>query len=378
MHETDVLSTIEQTYAAALDPTKWGTALTSIADLLGGFDATLEIHTTEHQIPLCFLSGERIPVDGVTDYLAYYSNICPRLIRYESLHKADYVGFDYDFMTEAELDKDEFYTDFLAKEDLRYYLSATLSKQGKLYSDLYVHRTRSQGHVGEEEITLMRQLMPHVASAFDIYQRLEYKSDHLYALETALDMVDYGALLLDKSGTILYANHTAEDILIAGDGLSAVDKKLLISDDLARNTYEQLLEGILGENLDAQWRWGGDVYVSRISFGCRYHISVRRLPNGPQGLGWHDGGAALVFITDPLSQIQLSKDVLLTAFGLTEAETGVALAFVDLGSVSKVAEYRQVSLLTVRTQLKHIMHKLDVHSLADLMRILLSFRLPLK
>lgn len=54
------------------------------------------------------------------------------------------------------------------------------------------------------------------------------------------------------------------------------------------------------------------------------------------------------------------------AYGLTPAEISVLEALVDTGSVSKVADARQRSIRTVRTQLTHIFSKLEISSQMEL------------
>ncbi len=379
MRERDVLKTIELLYAAAVDTTKWGEALSSISDLLCGFDATLEVHTTQHAIPLYFLNGNRIPADGSSDYLSHYCNVCSRLNEYERYNKAGHVGFDHDFITEAEIDHDEFYTDFLARhDDLRYYISATLADDDQSYVGLFVHRTRAQGHVGEKEISLMRRIMPHAASAFDIHLRLERDDQQRAGLEAALDGLDFGALLLDKAGRIVFANATAFDIFMKNDGLSTSDNnRLIIGNGEARRAFDAMLQRLLGGVFETSWAWGGDVCAPRSSNNYSYNISVRRLPASREDAYNSQHGAVLVFIADPLRPAKLAKDVLRRSFGLTKAEIDVVCAFAELASASDVAALRQVSVATVRSQLKHAMHKLDVRNQTDLVRFLLSMRAPL-
>ena len=374
MRETDVFETIEAAYSAATNPAEWDVALTMISDLLGGFDATLEVHTTDHQIPLSFLTGNRIPPDGAADYIAHYSKVCPRLDvqRYRNMINPGYVGFDYDLMTEMEINGNEFYSDFLMPHGLRYFISATLDRQGETYTGLFVHRTPTQGHVGDDEVSTMRQIMPHVTSAFDIHRRLELQQGQQLEIEAALECLESGALLLDQAGNVLFANGTAHRILNAADGLSVTDGTLGINDVMANHTFGKILKSMFSKSFESQWEWGGDLYIPDQFARWVYRVSVRRLPKTTTHLINQNDGVAIVFITNLQSNGPITKDALIAYFGLTGAEADVALEFAKTGALAKVARNRAVSINTVRSQLYAVMDKLNVHDQANLMRFLLS------
>lgn len=76
---------------------------------------------------------------------------------------------------------------------------------------------------------------------------------------------------------------------------------------------------------------------------------------------------ALVILIDPRLNPKVS-DILAEAYELTEAECEVLLAFLSGAKLSQIAEMRNRSLATVRTQMNTIMTKAGVSSQADLMR----------
>lgn len=374
MREIDVLDTIEQVYSASVNPAEWSVALTAIGDLLGSFDATLEVHTTKHQIPLSFMSGRRIPSDGVADYVEYYSKVCPRLDmrRCKRVNVPGHVGFDYEVMTEAELDADEFYADFLAPHDLRYFISAIMARKGDFFTGLFVHRTPTQGHVDDGDVSLMRQILPHVTAAHDVYRRLGTQKNQHVEIETVLELLEIGTLLLDRSGRVRFANDAACRMLNAADGLSIVDNRLEISDVLAASSFCRILQTMFNGSGEARWEWGGDLQVSRFSECRGYRVSVRRLPKCAKGLIIPCDGAALVFVSEPQEKKQINRDDLISKSGLTEAEADVALAFAKSEDLFEIAQNRAVAISTVRSQLYTLMDKLGLHSQVDLMRFLVS------
>lgn len=376
MREAVILDVVQQFYAAALDGSKWSRTLTAIGDLLGGFDATLEIHSTRHPVPLFFQAGTRIPADGVVDYMAHYCTVCPRLSYSSRPHANGFIGYDYDVMPESELDRNEFYSDFLGPGDLRYFISANLGRRQDTYSALYVHRTPKQGHVGDGEIALMRRIMPHVASAMDVHLRLAGNDALESAFEATLDLAEFGAMLLTATGVITFANEPAQHIMARSDGLATDEGRLRVDDGPAQRTLYELLQSLFRGSLQSAWSWGGDVYVPRRGGQRGYVLSIRRLPDHT---GTMPGNAsAVVFIRDPSMNHAVAEHLLQSAFGLTTAESDIVCGLTNGCNVLQLAEARQVRVTTVRSQLKRAMHKLNVHSQAELVQLLVSLRVPPK
>jgi DNA-binding CsgD family transcriptional regulator len=84
-----------------------------------------------------------------------------------------------------------------------------------------------------------------------------------------------------------------------------------------------------------------------------------------------------VFIRDPLERGSAASPMLREVFGLTEAETSVALALQSGVPLEAYARTNNVSLNTVYTHLRRVREKTGCHSVADLIRKLDGFRIPL-
>lgn len=83
---------------------------------------------------------------------------------------------------------------------------------------------------------------------------------------------------------------------------------------------------------------------------------------------FEDGLArALVFVIDPVWRDEVEA-VVSRAYGLTEAELEVLMAFLDGHPLRSIAEQRGRSHTTVRTQFQAIMNKAGARSQAELMR----------
>jgi DNA-binding CsgD family transcriptional regulator len=108
-----------------------------------------------------------------------------------------------------------------------------------------------------------------------------------------------------------------------------------------------------------------------------YLVSVRPLARPSRESQSAARAAAILFIRDPLKRGSAAGQMLREIFGLTEAETGVALALQSGIPLEQYARTNKVSLNTVYTHLRRVREKTGCHSVADLVRKLDEFRIPL-
>lgn len=368
--EKRLVSVIQTLYAASLDAAAWPAALTELADAMGGFDTTLEVHTGPGTIPLFFSCGTRLPNDGVDAYLSHYSKVCPRIAMIDA-QRTGSVGVDYEFITEAEMDRDEFYADFLAPDDLRYFMSACLANRpGSAVSFAAIHRSPQQGHASKHEVSRLKKLIPHLQQALDTHLRLNRQTQREGALLDGFEQLDDGVILLDECGHAIHANGQAEKILRAGDGLALSRNNLVIADNAARRRFQAIISGLLDGTMAADLRAGGDILATRPSGRPPYLLRVRRLPRrtvyGAAGLV----PTAIVFLSDPARNTAIAVTRIAAVFGLTRSEAKLAAALYAGHSVREHATAHGIRISTARFHLYQAMAKMGVRRQVDMIRLL--------
>jgi DNA-binding CsgD family transcriptional regulator len=80
----------------------------------------------------------------------------------------------------------------------------------------------------------------------------------------------------------------------------------------------------------------------------------------------------VVFVTDPERRPQLPADILAKLYGLTPAETRLALLLAGGKRLEEAAEELGISTTTARWTLKNLFRKTETDRQADLVRLLLS------
>src|SRR5882757_6833836 len=95
----------------------------------------------------------------------------------------------------------------------------------------------AHGGLGEPEQTQLHQyLAPHIARAMQFNVRLARLELRSEAFAEILNRLEQAVLLVDAAGGVVFANHAAERLLAAGDGLRVIEGVLAadLESDTAR------------------------------------------------------------------------------------------------------------------------------------------------
>jgi len=366
-----MLDLVEKIYSAALDGAHWPDALAALAELTGGIDATLEIHDKPGRGPAFFVSGDRLPHDGVDDYLRHYASVCPRIPHVASLACGS-TSCDYDFISEREMDRSEFYTDFLAPYDLRYFAVGSLFKRAGRLALVAVHRTPRQGHVETADLAVLKRSLPHLGRALDLHLRLRDHDRRETSLRALLDRLPQAVAVLDGRGRLLHANPTARSLLAKEDGVALCKGRIALADTRAARTLAAILGDLLKQDFRAELTAKGGRFAARRPSGkAAYMVTVHALA-GATRVFEDDAGCAALFLADPDPDTVAAPDAAILAdmFSLTPRETELAIALHRGHRLRDFATRRGVKLTTVRTHLRSLMAKTGTNRQSDLVRIL--------
>lgn len=371
--ESEFLKVVEKIQAAALDEALWGPALDSIADLVGGAVATSELIDIERGRPVYAEFTERLSSDLETQYIEHYSGINPRVA--DGIGQpAGAVRYDHAFMGETEMDRDEFYADFVRPLDLKYFVSGHILRSRRHAGLFAVQRSTSQGHVGDEEICLVRRLIPHMRHALDVRIRLANSRRWDSGVLNGLTALGEAAFLVDAKGRILYRNPAAADLCSDADGVLSDGRFLRFADRAADARLANALAGLRPSEGDRTEMQSRTFAAGRNDRARPYAVAVRALPETDAFAEALLGAAAIVFVRDPEQHVLLDTNLLTESYGLTAAEAELAALFDAGATLADCADRRGVSINTVRSQLYTLMDKLGVNRQTDLVRLLRHYR----
>jgi DNA-binding CsgD family transcriptional regulator len=179
-----------------------------------------------------------------------------------------------------------------------------------------------------------------------------------------------GVLIVDATGKVLAQNTGARLTLDDRDGLSLQQGRVVAAKPAESAELHDLIHEVCRRAERTSEVTGRALRVSRPSGRPAFHLFVAPLRPW-SGVGASESPTAVLLITDSGRPIQTWREVL-RAYGLTEAETQVALLSLQGVRIDQIAKRRGTSRHTARAHMKRVLAKLGAECQADLVRILLT------
>lgn len=352
---------IDDIYEAGAHPERWPNALSSLANVTGGIDATMGGQTAAH-VPL--LVTARTDPAYVRLYADRYHTRNAMQLAVQAVPVGTAVA-DSTLIDIESFQASAFYNEWCRPQHYLHGMALNLATNQGWRATLMVSGPQ---HYGPEKVKLLGMMAPHLIRAFQLNQLLQETQTMGMGAFAALEYLDRGALLVGMGGKIRTANGLADAILSAGDGLT------LRNGQLSCGTPEEtaMLNRLIGQTIRGMVPGDeGTMQVSR-SAG-RSPLSVQCLPFPASN--WWPGFSqqwAMIFVTDPDARMLQATERLRQRYGLTPAEAQLAWEIVRSGGRKSAALSRGISVATARSQLTSIFDKTGVRRQSELVRLLLD------
>ena len=222
---------------------------------------------------------------------------------------------------------------------------------------------------GSDQIRLIGSLLPHIRQFVRVRQALAKAEAVGASLAGLLDNTRVGVIHLDRRGRIMAANARAHDILRQGDGLSSrggyLGARLPADNARLLKLLARALPPVGSEPVS------GSMAVWRSPVLPRFTLHV-----SPVGVRQMDFGArrvaVLVLVVDPANQPRIDPALVAAALGLTSAESQVAAALAQGGTVRDIMAATRRKESTVRSLIRQIYSKQGISRQSDLVRRVLA------
>jgi DNA-binding CsgD family transcriptional regulator len=188
-------------------------------------------------------------------------------------------------------------------------------------------------------------------------------------LQSRLDALALGVILLSPRGRVVTMNRAAQRLLAEDDGLQAGPDGLLAERTSESTRLKQLVATATATSADAELGPTGVLTVSR-----RKDSPLQLLVSPVRGFDLDESHPvrAIVFAGDPAQGGSPTNDTLRILFGLTPAECRLAMLLADGHSPTAIAEMIGVTRNTLKSQLSSIYGKTGTSRQAQLVRLLLQ------
>lgn len=372
-----LLRLIERVYTAPGSVAGWHGFLLDLCTSFHGAGANFISHDfTSHQGSVSVTAG--FAPEDVRTYEAHWAALDPwaRSPGVRGMSSGS-VAVGDQFVTHAEMKRTAFYNEFGRHYDVVRCITGTIEIEARRVSVLSVNRSEGRPPFGQEDTALLHELMPHLRRSLEIHRRLADSQALADGSTTALSLLAHGIVLLDTAGRVMFANRTAEEVLRARDGLTLHRKELFGPRTTETAALRTLIAAAIATSGGAGTGAGGLVLIGRGSGRAPLRVLVTPVARCHVLMG-SAGAAACVFITDPERSPVPTAVHLRQAFGLSPAETRVAVALLDGDSVDRLADRLCISRNTARTHLRRLFAKTATTRQADLIRVLLGAHAPLR
>ena len=276
-----------------------------------------------------------------------------------------------EIIDDESLRQHEFYRLCLKDADIFHILGVDIRNSSGMRANLRITRSHSQPPFGAAEKAFCAELVPHIARALRIHDRISEVESERSIYANVMTQLAVATILLDEQRKVVRTNPLAEHLLARGASVRLVDGKLQL-DQAAEN---QRLRELIGEIVEAQ-RHGKTtmaraMLIDDATNRAQLSLVVRAVPPADRPEGLHEPVAA-VFISAPDYESEASAQLLSDLFQLTRTETRLAILFASGHSVESVSDELCISRHTTRAHLRSIFSKTGVSRQTQLVRLVLK------
>jgi DNA-binding CsgD family transcriptional regulator/PAS domain-containing protein len=358
-------------YDAAGDAALWPPLLGELARLSQATSAGLIMHHSGLE-NYSVLADWQVDPEAATLYNRYYGPL-DIWARGGRSKPTGYVCTSQERCRLEQLRQTEFYCDFLSRFSIGHGMFGLVENSPTRWASLSLFRSSSNQAFDPQDLGILNQLMPHLRRAFLLHFRLSDLQAHSSGLAAALNMLSTGVIFVDSQGRVLLMNDFAETIIRRKEGLTVVNGKLGAIRHEETKALGQMIYTAARAECAAEWSPGGTVFVSRTK-GRQLSVTVAPVRNVDTGIGSRP--AAVLFVVDPDRAVEPPETLMKSVYGLTEAESKLAIVLLDGCSLKAAADACTITHNTAKTHLKRIFEKTGVTRQSELVRLLLRCASP--
>lgn len=358
----------EAIYDGLRQPVLIHDVMSRFAKLMGCDAAYLKIVDQEAGEVLVGVGGGA-PEGSDRDYLQNYLETDVRVPRVNRALRCTILD-DRQLISADELRRSAFHHEFLPRYDLGYLAHVNLARSPRFTTIVTCAQAAGRGEFSQRQIHTLATYVPHFERSCDLYLRLRELGGYATLMAAAFDNMPSAGLVLDANGGVIFLNAIAREILGDRDGLIVRDGRLEATDPKAARVLRAALARACAPGPGAPADEGPVCVIGRPSGRTAYRLEVRPLPLSSGFC--HDSAAAIVFalIHDPVRTAQTAEKRLRRQYGLTPAETALALAVARGAALREYADERGVTVGTVRFQMKQVLAKTECRRQTDLVRLI--------
>ena len=367
----DIVATI---YDAAAGRAGWREAFDPLARWLDAWSVRM-IGVDKRSSTLLFShEGGAAPPLSTLNYLRAYHLINPRIAPLLALDMQSWIR-DYELFDDDIAVSGRTFDDYAASPAGRNLTGTKIFDDGNSLVLFGVVRERDKPAIDAREFELLERIKTHLTRALEIHRYLQATASLPDPGVLLLNQFRQPMLVVDEHRDIRFRNQAAAQMLERGEHVLERAGVLVCrrgqDDALMVDAMRALrLVDPLGHALRPP-----DRKLVRIQAdGSEASVAVFLLALRPQVMlhAFGDTALALLVFHDARAQIELDPFIVGEAFDLTPAEAKVAVQLAQGKTPELIAADNNVSIATVRSQIKALFGKTGTNRQTDLVRILVA------
>ena len=357
---SELLATL---YAAAVDEAQWQRFLVQLCEAVRSPAAFLMTNDSALGIRGIASAG---PATSISLDEAYKASYIYRDPYRQAFMRHPRVG-----LVEGDeiLPHDEFvatgaYRLFAEPSGAEYVTCLVLAVSTRSHQVITVWRGADRPVLEPEFKELLTLLFPHLQNALSIRRAIGHAEQRALNAEAILDASTTASILLDGDARIVHMNHPAQQHALDEDGFRVDIDRVVPTERSKKAEFRALITACAAAGLGHP---GGALALGRLPGKRPLQILITpiRIENKH-----HSSVRVLVLATDPDRPAAFPDEVLRALYGLTPAETEVANALMTGFTLEEASRLRNVSVATIRSQLKALMAKTGTKRQVELIRLL--------
>lgn len=354
---------LDSLYFAPYETSGWQEFLNRMVSLSGSRSARiLVMNQNADQV----FSGVQVNTDAKAHkaFVDHFVNLCPWRPGLEKLPPGQfYSSFLDGICDQKSFYQSEFFNDWARELDIHHGASGTIWQHEGQTIQMFMQRTGGQGHFSRAETNAFNALAPHIRRALRLEAIMHQQKQQQDYLERQGRFS--ALLLLDRKREVVHVSECAWQLIQNNAELYLHRQKLQLQDRVAQERLNALLAASFDSKVSPAPVTGGFISLQRFA---RTPLLLQVMPLHPdadQSLMPVPAHAA-VYLVDSEAESQFDLEKLASLLELTQAEARVAALIAQGDKAADIAALCQVSLHTVRSQIKSIFLKAEVSSQAQL------------
>lgn len=269
-----------------------------------------------------------------------------------------------DFTTASDVRRNPAYADWVRTHDMAQVCLTTLLRDEGLLVGMAIIRGRREEQIDPEAKRVFAAIVPHARRA--VRTRLALENSNLAWLVGGLDAVRAAAFVCEADGRVRAMTASAEALAASGKFLIVRRGRLIAASDQDQAALDRLIASACAGG-------AGRLRPMAIHAAAGDDVRLAEASPLPTPHPLSMGATALLIVRHPPADQVRIASAAEACYGLSPAEAAIAAGLALGRTVASIAAERQVSIGTVRSQVRSVFAKTEVASQLELASRLVGF-----